>query len=98
LNVKHIFARTQIFKIIYAVDTRYRIVPLNSLKHPKYHLKAPIYVTLEFEEDKVVAISGGNHRMQIGKIKAYTKGFQESYKLSAVTEGLRNNPEKKGLI
>lgn len=36
--------------------------------------------------------------MQIGKIKAYTKGFQESYKLSAVTEGLRNNPEKKGLI
>ena len=35
-------------KIIYAVDTRYRIIPLNSLKHPKYHLKAPIYVTLEF--------------------------------------------------
>jgi hypothetical protein len=42
-------------KIIYAVDTRYRIVPLNSLKHPKYHLKTPIYVTLEFEEDKVIA-------------------------------------------
>ncbi|MEA3437373.1 MAG: hypothetical protein U9R43_12965 [Thermodesulfobacteriota bacterium] len=42
-------------KIIYAVDTRYRIIPLNSLKHPKYHLKAPIYVTLEFEEDKVIA-------------------------------------------
>ncbi len=55
MNIKHIFARTQIFKIIYAVDTRYRIVPLNSLKHPKYHLKAPIYVTLEFEEDKVIA-------------------------------------------
>ena len=41
-------------KIIYAVDTRYRIIPLNSLRHPKYYLKAPIYVTLEFEEDKVI--------------------------------------------
>jgi len=30
-------------KIIHAFDTRYRIIPLNSLKHPKYHLKAPIY-------------------------------------------------------
>jgi len=42
-------------KIIHAVDTRYRIIPLNSLKHPKYHLKTPIHVTLEFDEDKVIA-------------------------------------------
>jgi hypothetical protein len=42
-------------KIIHAVDTRYRIIPLNSLKHPKYHLKVPIHVTLEFDEDKVIA-------------------------------------------
>ena len=42
-------------KIIHAVDTRYRIIPLNSLKRPKYYLKAPIHVTLEFEEDKVIA-------------------------------------------
>ena len=42
-------------KIIYAVDTKHRIIPLNSLKHPKYHLKTPVYVTLEFEEDKVIA-------------------------------------------
>jgi hypothetical protein len=41
-------------KIIHAVDTRYRIIPLNSLKHPKYHLKAPIHLTLEFDEDKVI--------------------------------------------
>ncbi len=33
-------------KIIHAVDTRHRIIPLNSLKHPKYHLKDPIRVTL----------------------------------------------------
>ena len=42
-------------KIITAVDTKHRIIPLNSLKHPKYHLKTPVYVTLEFEEDKVIA-------------------------------------------
>ena len=41
-------------KIIYAVDTRYRIIPLNSLKDPKYRLKAPIHVTLQFDEDKVI--------------------------------------------
>ena len=28
-------------------------------------------------------------------VRAYTKGFQKSYRLSAVTEGLRNNPERK---
>ena len=37
------------------MTTFFRIIPLNSLKHPKYYLKAPIYVTLEFEEDKVIA-------------------------------------------
>ena len=41
--------------IIHTIDMKHRIVPLNSLKHPKYHLKAPIYITLEFEEDKVIA-------------------------------------------
>ena len=42
-------------KIIHAVDMRYRIIPLNSLKHPKYYLKVPIHITLEFEENKVIA-------------------------------------------
>jgi len=42
-------------KIIHSIDTRYRIIPLNSLKHPKYHLRVPVHITLEFEEDKVVA-------------------------------------------
>ena len=42
-------------EIIHAVDTRNRIIPLNSLKQPKYHLKAPIHVILASEEDKVIA-------------------------------------------
>jgi DUF1680 family protein len=42
-------------KIIHSIDTRYRIIPLNSLKHPKYHLRVPVHITMEFEEDKVIA-------------------------------------------
>ena len=42
-------------KIIQSLETRYRILPLNSLKHPKYHLRVPVYITLEFEENEVIA-------------------------------------------
>ena len=42
-------------KIIHAVDTRHRIIPLNSLRHPSYHLKVPVYITLEYDDDKVIA-------------------------------------------
>jgi hypothetical protein len=42
-------------RIIHSIEKQCRIVPLNSLKHPKYHLKFPLYITLEFEEDKVLA-------------------------------------------
>ena len=31
------------------------IIPLNSLNHPKYHLRVPVHITMEFEEDKVIA-------------------------------------------
>lgn len=41
--------------IIHSIDARYRIIPLNSLKHPNYHLKSPVHIVLEFEENKVVA-------------------------------------------
>lgn len=42
-------------KIIHSIESRYRIIPVNSLKHPKYHLKVPVYITLEFEGNKVLA-------------------------------------------
>jgi hypothetical protein len=42
-------------KIIHSIERKYRIVPLNSLNHPKYHLKVPVYITLEFEKDQVIA-------------------------------------------
>jgi len=42
-------------KIIHSIERKYRIVPLNSLKHPKYRLKVPVHITLEFEKDQVIA-------------------------------------------
>lgn len=38
-----------------AIESRYRISPLNSLGHPKYSLKAPIYISIEYEKDSVIA-------------------------------------------
>lgn len=42
-------------KIIHSVERKYRIVPLNSLKHPEYRLKFPVHITLEFEREQVIA-------------------------------------------
>jgi hypothetical protein len=41
--------------IIKAVQGRFRIVPLNSLKKSGYSLKAPIYVTIEIDRDTIIA-------------------------------------------
>jgi len=32
-----------------------RVIPLNSLKHPKYELKTPIYINIELDEDSTIA-------------------------------------------
>jgi len=42
-------------KIIHSIEKQYRIVPLNSLKHPKYRLRVPVYITLEAAEGEVIA-------------------------------------------
>jgi hypothetical protein len=42
-------------KIIHCIEKQYRIVPLNSLKHPRYHLKVPVYLTLESADGLVIA-------------------------------------------
>ena len=42
-------------KIVHSLETRHRIIPINTLRHPKYHLKTPIYITLEHEKDQVIA-------------------------------------------
>ncbi|MGR3310879.1 MAG: hypothetical protein ACUZ77_08895 [Candidatus Brocadiales bacterium] len=42
-------------KLIDSIEKHYKIVPLNTLKHPHYSLKKPIYITIETEDDKVIA-------------------------------------------
>jgi hypothetical protein len=42
-------------KIVNSIETKQRIVPLNSLKHPQYRLRMPVHISLEIEEDGVVA-------------------------------------------
>jgi len=42
-------------KIILSLERQFRIAPINSLRHPKYHLKTPVYITIEFAENEVIA-------------------------------------------
>jgi hypothetical protein len=42
-------------QIIRSIETNFRILPLNSLKHPTYRLKTPVYISIEFENDQVIA-------------------------------------------
>jgi hypothetical protein len=41
--------------LIKAVEGRFRIVPLNSLKNSDYSLKSPIYITIERDKDIIIA-------------------------------------------
>ncbi|MBF0551102.1 MAG: hypothetical protein HQK60_11270, partial [Deltaproteobacteria bacterium] len=42
-------------RLVVSIEKSCRIVPLNSLKHPKYYLRGPVYVALEFVENQVMA-------------------------------------------
>jgi len=42
-------------KLIKTIESRCRIVPLNTLKHPRYFLKRPLHITVEFDKDTVIA-------------------------------------------
>lgn len=41
--------------IVRTIESRHRVVPLNSLKTFGYKLKQPIYITIEAEGDSVIA-------------------------------------------
>jgi hypothetical protein len=69
-------------EIINSVDRRFRIVPMNSLKHPKYHLKAPIYVNLEYEDEQVIA--------SFDDIEAFAYAETESEAINQLSEEIIN--------
>lgn len=42
-------------KILKKIESNFKIIPLNSLRNEKYSLKYPIYITIEYEKDNVIA-------------------------------------------
>ncbi len=42
-------------KLIDSIERHYKIIPLNTLKHPHYSLRKPIYITIEIEDDTIIA-------------------------------------------
>jgi hypothetical protein len=42
-------------KILKKIESNLKIVPLNSLRDDQYSLKYPIYITIEYEDDHVIA-------------------------------------------
>jgi len=42
-------------KILRKIETNFKIVPINSLRNRQYTLKSPIYITIEHENEQVIA-------------------------------------------
>jgi len=42
-------------KILSVIEKNYKVVPLNSLKHPHYIFKKPVYITIEKDKNMVIA-------------------------------------------
>jgi len=42
-------------KILKKIESNFKIIPLNSLRNEKYLLKHPIYITIEYENEQVIA-------------------------------------------
>jgi len=42
-------------KILKKIESNFKIIPLNSLRNKKYYLKFPVYITIEYEDNIVIA-------------------------------------------
>ena len=42
-------------KLINSMERHFKIIPLNTLKHPKYILRKPVYITIEMGKDVIIA-------------------------------------------
>ncbi len=65
-------------RIVHAIAWKYRIVPVNSLRHPKYRLEKPIFISLEFDNDQVIA--------SFDDIEAFSYADSESEAISLLCE------------
>ena len=83
--------------LIKAVEGRCRIVPLNSLKKSGYSLNGPIYITIETDEDTVIA--------SLDDIEAFAYADTEFEAVNGLCEeivvlyeDLRKNRENLGIL
>jgi len=83
--------------LIKAVEGRFRIVPLNSLKKSGYSLKTPIYITIERDEDIIIA--------SLDDIEAFAYADTEFEAINglceeivALYEDLRENRDNLGIL
>jgi hypothetical protein len=83
--------------LIKAVEGRCRIVPINSLKKSGYTLNQPIYITIETDEDTVIA--------SLGDIEAFAYADTEFEAINGLCEeivslyeDLRENRNNLGIL
>jgi hypothetical protein len=41
-------------KLISSLEKKFKIIPLNTLKHPKYSLRKPIFITIETDKNNII--------------------------------------------
>jgi len=84
-------------KLIDAIESRYKIIALNSLRHPHYILKKPVYITIEMEKDIVIA--------SLDDIEAFAYADTEYEainklcdEISCIYEDLKNDKDNLGML
>ncbi|MHC9542166.1 MAG: hypothetical protein AB9903_21865 [Vulcanimicrobiota bacterium] len=74
--------RSLSMKILNTIEKRYRIIPLNSLKHNRYSLKKPVFITLENDKDKIIA--------SLDDIEAFSYADTEYEAINGLCEEITN--------
>ncbi len=84
-------------KLVTTIERGYKIIPLNTLQHPKYVLKRPVYITIEIEKNTVIA--------SLGDIEAFAYADTEYEAINNlcneivnVFEDLKDEKENLGIL
>ena len=69
-------------KLINSIERHLKIIPLNTLKHPKHILIKPVYITIEMEKDVIIA--------SFDDIEAFAYGDTEFEAINRLCEEIIN--------
>ena len=69
-------------KLINSIERHFKIIPLNTLKHPKHILIKPVYITIEMEKDVIIA--------SFDDIEAFAYGDTEFEAINRLCEEIIN--------